>query len=175
MRNSSSAYGDEHRQARKERLDIIADKYGQPQCEVTGQRDDLQAHHAVPRLFNGPDAPSNYQILQGHFHQQVLHAACNVTDREKVKRRVQLTRELYKHILDEEKSKEIKAEIDYIDSHLIEEYIFNMLNKMQHHYRDKVIHLTLVSSFHTIKDLNIENERLRRQLAAHNTDSKVVE
>lgn len=177
----NEAYGQRHRDARAEKIKQIREKEGQAQCEVTGETEKLCAHHAVPRLFNGADIPSNYQLLQADFHQRVLHASCNVTNPDLVKERVILSRQLVKHILDEEKHQQIKEHIDFIDDQLIEEYIFNMLNKLQHQYREKVIHLTLVNSFKSVRDLHIENIKLRAEMQqmqakmdAHETSSEEV-
>lgn len=156
-----SEYGPEHRLAKGQKLSQMQEVA----CEVTGAKHNLEAHHSVPRLFNGPDHPSNYQILQQHFHQQVLHRACNIDDPKLIGKRVVITKRIAKHITDDEKLAELRPQMEDLDEVLIAEYISNMLNKLQHQYRERVLELTLVSSFKTIRDLNLENQRLRAQNA----------
>lgn len=123
-----------------------------PQCEVTGSRVRLNAHHVTPRLFNGPDMAANYMMLSEHFHTQVLHALCNVSDKELVGERVRLTHTIKKHILSDDKVAQAKERIDEIDDVLIDEYIHNKVNRLPHDVRERVIELTLIHSFKTIRD-----------------------
>lgn len=181
MRNKPNSYGQKHRDERAKKIQEVREREGKAQCEVTGDTERLEGHHSTPRLFNGPDIKSNYQILSSHFHQQVLHATCNVTDREKVKERVSLTKRLVKNIHNEEKRVEIHQRIDELDNELIDEYISNLMNKMQHQYRERVIHLTLVNSFKSVRDLHIENYRLeqenellKKKLEAYEANSRYV-
>lgn len=158
----NNKYGKDHREAKKRKFDSME----HVQCEMTGDTKNLNAHHAVPKLFNGPDHESNYQVLSSHFHHQVLHYTCNVSDKELVGERIKLTNTILKHILDGEKVASARQRIEEIDDVLIDEYISNMMNKMQHHYRDKLLYITLINSFKTIRDLNIENRILKAQMGA---------
>lgn len=158
----TSKYGEDHKKARQERIDMLSSQ----QCEVTGEEGTLNAHHNVPRLFNGPDHASNYVMLDSHFHQQVLHHAVNVNDPKLVGERVRLTNALIKHLLDDEKRPQIHQAIKQLDHHLIAEYVENMMNKLAYHYRERVIELTLQRSFETIRDLTIENTLLKKKLSA---------
>ena len=158
----SKKYGQPHREAKQRKLASM----DTVQCEMTGVKKPLEAHHTVPRLFNGPDHESNYQLLSSHFHHQVLHYTCNVSDNKMVGERIKQTNTLRKHILDDARSAEAKSKIDEIDESLIVEYIDNMMNKMSHHYREQIVRLTLINSFKTIRDLTIDNMRLKAQMAA---------
>lgn len=141
-------YGPEHRAAREEKLASMPVQ----QCQVTGSKNRLQAHHATPRLFNGPDIAANYIMLSEHFHTQVLHALCNVSEKELVAERVRLTNTIKKNILSDEKVKGTKERIDEIDDVIVDEYISNIMNKLPHDVRERVIELTLIHSFKTIRD-----------------------
>jgi len=141
-------YGPEHRKAKEEKIASM----GKVQCQVTGSQSRLNAHHNCPRLFNGPDLSANYVMLSEHFHTQVLHALCNVSDKELVAERVRLTNTIKKHILSDERVKVAKQRVDEIDDVLIDEYIHNTMNRLPHDVRETVIELTLIHSFKTIRD-----------------------
>lgn len=164
-------YGERHRQERQEKLESMEAQ----RCEVTSSEKQLEAHHAVPRMFNGPDLAANYQILTSHFHQQILHTACNIQDPKLVGHRTYLSNSIKKHILDDEKREKAHEEIRKIDKIMIAEYITNMLNKLAHTYREKVIELTLINNFETIRDLHIENMKLKKMMEAYPIPSHLVE
>lgn len=179
-------YGKRHREERQKKLDSM----DEARCEVTGKKGHLEADHVVPRLFNGPNHEKNYRMLQSHFHQKILHAACNVNDPKAVGRRVALTKKLQHAIrrLDEEAIAGLRAQIEQLDEYLIDQYIENMMNNLIHKYRDKVFKTTAIASFETIRDLTIESaikdeiikaqeeeiQRLRESLAI-DTDAVILE
>ena len=148
-------YGKRHREERQKKKDSLAEQ----RCEVTGQKGPLEAHHDVPRLFNGPNHRSNYTMLQSHFHQKILHAACNVDAPDIVRTRVGLTRKLQDQIntREFESIPHTREQIEDIDEYLIDQYIENMMNNLAHKFRDKVFKVTAVNSFKTIRDLTIEH------------------
>jgi len=148
-------YGKRHREERQKKKDTLAEQ----RCEITGKRGKLEAHHDVPRLFNDPNHHSNYTMLQSHFHQKILHAACNVDAPDIVRTRVELIRKLQAQINARQYDAipGTREQIEDIDEYLIDQYIENMMNNLAHKYRDKVFKVTAVNSFKTIRDLTIEH------------------
>lgn len=161
-------YGQEHRDAREKKIQSLGEN---PTCEVTKTPYQLEAHHNVPRLFNGPDHTSNYMMLNSTIHQKVLHNAANISDPQLVNERQNLTRQLMRSILDDEKREGFHTQIRHIDENLIGQYINNLLNRLPFHFREKIIELTLVSNFECIRDLSIEVELLKKRLQAITTSS----
>jgi len=154
MRNG---YGKQHREEREKKLEQMPT----PQCEITGKRHDLAAHHVVPRLFSGPDLQENYIILYRAFH-EYLHAVCNAKDSKLVGRRIHLANFIKKHIRDKEKTKIAKAQIAEIDEILMEEYVTNLIDKVGEEFKEMLV-LTVMSNFRTIRVLAIENEELKAE------------
>jgi len=155
-----NGYGPEHRAAKTKKLEAMPTQ----KCEITGNPNRLECHHAVPKLFSGPDNPYNYQVLTSGFHAW-LHHVCNVKDSKLVGQRLHLANFIQKHILSDQKVEIAKAQIEIIDRQLMTEYIDNLITKVAQEYKD-IIALTLLSNFETIRDLKIENQRLQAKLNA---------
>lgn len=163
MSQNSSKYGEQHRVERAKKLISMEEQ----KCQLTDMpTQPLEAHHVVNRLFNGPDLASNYAMLSNNVHQNVLHPICNVHEPQMVGERVRLTKALVHYILDDEKREKIHDQIRAIDKVLISEFINNLMNKLPHHFRERMIEITTISNYETIRDLNIENMKLKKQLEA---------
>jgi len=151
-------YGREHSGAKRDKLgelSVLA-------CEVTGSMSNLEAHHTVPKFFNGPDMKSNYQILAQDFH-QYLHYIVNVSNDQLVLMRKMESKKLWNAPLHEYAQK-AKSKIDAIDEILMAQFVDNLINKLAHDVREKVLYLTLLSNMKTIRDLTVENHTLKSQL-----------
>lgn len=159
-KKQSAKYGEEHKKARQERLESLPVQ----QCEVTGQRRDLTAHHQVPKMFDGPDMAQNYLILSKAFH-DYLHAICNVTDSDLIQKRISLAQYIRRHILDDVKREAGIKELDAIDNILMPEYIDNLVNTLAQEFH-QMIHLTILNNFHTIKHQAIKIAHLEAKQKA---------
>lgn len=152
-------YGREHTSAKREKLAEVFSL----ECEVTGEKGRLEAHHVVPKSFSGADTKSNYILLKDTFH-GYLHYCINVKEHdEQFFRRLGLAKKIWKNPLavDVERT---KHELDILDKLLIPIYIKNTMNNLTHNVREKVLELTLISNFETIRDLNIQVHQLKQQL-----------
>lgn len=150
-------YGNRHRQEKQKRID----QNGR-QCEYTGSTRNLEAHHAVPRLFNGADLASNYQILESTLH-NYLHQICNVTNNELVGKRIKASNYVKKHILEDEKREAGIDMIESLDNIMLAEYVARLVFLLEEEYKG-MIYLTMLSNAKAIRDLSIENYRLRSLL-----------
>lgn len=153
-------YGREHTSAKREKLaEVISRK-----CEVTGEQGNMECHHQVPKCFSGPDMKHNYVLLKDTFH-SYLHNAINVTGEEEIfYKRLGMAKKLWNNPLSQE-APELKRKISEIDSVLIPKYINNTINKLAYNVRDKVVELTMVSNYHTIRELNMKVHELEAKLA----------
>ena len=155
----SEKYGKNHSQAKKEKIASITPVT----CEVTGEKGPVEAHHTVLRSFGGPDLSSNYIILATSFHKYV-HDVCNVQDKEShFYQRKLLAQKYFQDPLQEHADK-FKKKIEDIDAVLMPQFIQNMLNNLSHNVREKVLELTLICNFSTIRDLNMKNHKLQAEL-----------
>lgn len=159
--NIMAKYGPEHRAAREEKLASMPVQ----QCEVTGSKRDITAHHVVPKMFDGPDKSENYMILAKGFH-DFLHAMSNVDNKNLVIERLNLSQVIKTNILNDLKVNEARTRIREIDNILMDEYVSNFIEKVGTHFSDAV-KLTILSNFHTIRELAIENRQLKAKLSAY--------
>lgn len=151
-------YGPEHRAARTQKLESLPTKA----CEVTGQTRDMEAHHVVGRLFDGPDKKENYLILSHAFH-KYLHSICDVDDKDLVQERVAMTYRIKNNLRDDQKVESAKQKIRRIDDILMPEYIYALVHVLGKEYKN-IVELTILSNFHTIRELTIENLQLKAKL-----------
>lgn len=151
-------YGPDHRAAKTEKLESLPTKA----CEVTGQYKALEAHHSVPRLFDGPNKKENYMILSHAFH-KYLHSICDVDDKELVQERTSMTYRIQNNLRDDQKVESAKQKIRRIDDILMPEYIYALVHVLGKEYKN-IIELTILSNFHTIRELTIENLQLKAKL-----------
>lgn len=149
-------YGNKHREERRKRLDQLDKK----QCELKNAP--LEAHHNVPRLFNGVDLASNYSMLHTVIH-NYLHQICNVTNTELVGERIKASNYTKKYILDDEKRQRGIDRIEELDNVMLAEYIARLVFNLSKDY-EGVLFMTLLSNAKTIRDLSIENLRLEKTL-----------
>lgn len=154
-------YGDEHKAARKARMDQLGPN---PRCEMTNQKKQLSAHHQVPKSFDGPDMEENYSMYSRAFH-EYLHAVCNVSDTELLQKRIQLSEYIKRNILDDEKRERGMRELYYLDKILMSEYINNMIDVLAKDFHD-IIFQTIYSNFQTIKKQAIQIHYLSTKLKA---------
>jgi hypothetical protein len=143
-------YGRDYRSARKEKLKDM--KY--PHCEVTAGTEHLEAHHNVPKLFNGADVKENLIILKRDFH-AYIHEVCNVKNNELVYQRQNIAKKMLQDI-NGLQAQHYKKQLDDIDEILMREYVDNMILGISDRYRDKILGLTLISQMQTIKTLTIK-------------------
>lgn len=155
MKSKPNPYGQAHREHRQKRIDRV----GKEECEFTGQpiENDAQCHHVVPRLFNGVDHESNYRILKGDVHQNMIHKLCNVDNPEVVRSRILYSKKLLQNILNDEVREEYHEKIRQIDDYLMQGYIDNKMNKLPYQHRENIIRNTMVSNYETVRDLTIMN------------------
>lgn len=125
-------------------------------CEITGAEDPLSTHHVQPRYLGGPDVKGNLQILEGEYHSNI-HQQTNSDHLDLLVQRNFLNKKLYKDPTNEK----IRTQLEAIDDILIAEYVEKLMN-IQGETRDKLIALTLESSFKSVRDLNIELRKWRR-------------
>lgn len=151
-------YGREHRDAKKERIEQL----GEGKCEITGEKKDLEGHHNSPKLFSGPDFASNYIILTKDFH-SYLHTICNVHNNELIGKRLHLANKINKEPTSPHFEYTKKA-LDKIDDELMREYISNQIMHIQGDVRDKLLEISLLSCYKTIRDLSIKNRQLEHEL-----------
>ncbi len=156
----SQPYGSEHREQRTKKLESM----DIPQCEITREKRNLEAHHVVPKSMNGPDLASNYQILSRAFH-DYLHDVCANDDCKLVQKRLNLAHFIKKNLLHEERVQPAKEAIRALDEILMKEYIEKLVRSLGDHYAD-IVELTLYNNFSTIRDLTIERDTLRARLDA---------
>lgn len=171
-------YGISHKEAKAEKIQ----KMTTPRCEMTNSKMNLQAHHVVPKLFNGPDLSQNYQILSKAFH-EYIHAICNVPNNSLVQRRINLARMLERNLMNPEKAPQLEQDLDDIDDVLIKNYVENMINNISGEYKDAMTSLTIQNNFHTIKkqaiiikkqELMLEHFRKLLQANAIEVDSRYL-
>jgi len=155
-------YGVEHREAKQEKA-IRTE--GEQECQVTGKKECLNAHHNVPKFFNGPDMSSNYIMLDESFH-RYLHYICNVTKNNLVGQRIMLTNKISKHIHDDSKVLDTLREMDKVDDKLIPEYIHNMMHGMPESVQELLTFHSLVSCFKTIRDMRVKIMQLEAKGAS---------
>lgn len=124
-------------------------------CEITGKEEPLSTHHSHPRYLGGPDVKGNLQILEGEYHSN-LHQQTNSDHLDLLVQRNFLNKKLYK----DPHNDKIRAQLEKVDDILIKEYVEKLMN-IQGETRDKLIALTLESSFKSVRDLNIELRKWR--------------
>ena len=124
-------------------------------CEVTGATDPLSTHHVLPRCFGGPDVKGNLQILEQDYHTN-LHNETISEHQDLLVQRNFLNKKLYKDPTNDK----IRAQLEKVDDILIKEYVEKLMN-IQGETRDKLIALTLESTFKSVRDLNIELRKWR--------------
>jgi hypothetical protein len=169
-----SGYGRTHHDAKQEKLALLVEPN---KCQVTGETGPLEAHHVVTRTHSGPDMASNYIMLKNTFH-SYIHSVMNVTgEDEKFYKRLGLAKKLWNNptALDTDTT---RSKIAEIDNTLIVQYINNTLNNLSHHVREKVLFLTLVANFETIRDLNFQNHKkdvIISQLMQENKSLKTLQ
>jgi hypothetical protein len=152
-------YGKQHTTAKHEKLAGVLS----PKCEVTNSTGKLECHHVVPKSFTGPDMKNNYILLKDTFH-GYLHYCVNVKEQdEQFYRRLGLAKRLWNDPLGS-RAESTHKELDVLDKLLIPIYIQNTMNKLQHNVRDKVLELTLISNYETIRDLTIKVHQLEAEL-----------
>lgn len=143
----NKAFYREQKTKRREEVDY--------QCEVTGATDPLSTHHVLPRCFGGPDVKGNLQILEQDYHTN-LHNETISEHQDLLVQRNFLNKKLYKDPTNEK----IREQLEKVDDILIKEYVEKLMN-IQGETRDKLIALTLESSFKSVRDLNIELRKWR--------------
>lgn len=122
---------------------------------MTGATDPLSTHHVQPRYLGGPDVKGNLQILEQDYHTN-LHNETISEHQDLLVQRNFLNKKLYKDPTNEK----IRAQLEKVDDILIKEYVEKLMN-IQGETRDKLIALTLESSFKSVRDLNIELRKWR--------------
>lgn len=144
----NKAFYREQKTIRREEVDYT--------CEVTGATEVLSTHHSHPRYLGGPDVKGNLQILEQNYHTN-LHNETISEHQDLLVQRNFLNKKLYKDPTNEK----IRAQLEKVDDVLIKEYVEKLMN-IQGDTRDKLIALTLESSFKSVRDLNIELRKWRR-------------
>lgn len=129
------------------------------QCEVTGQTEAIEAHHAVPRYLDGPDNKHNYQLLQKEFHRKLHEVTWSDNPHLIVERGMKK-----RQILNNPYNTSAKERLEELDRELVPEYIEKLMGNLPHQQRERVVEQTLVSNFHTIRDLNIQILQLRSDM-----------
>lgn len=144
----NKAFYREQKTIRREEVDY--------KCEITGAEAPLSSHHVQPRYLGGPDVKGNLQILEEGYHSD-LHKQTNSDHLDLLVQRNFLNKKLYKDPTNDK----IRAQLEKVDDILIKEYVEKLMN-IQGETRDKLIALTLESSFKSVRDLNIELRKWRR-------------
>lgn len=158
-------YDKEHRIARNETINDRG-----YQCEVTGDTTEIEAHHVVPRSFDGPDMKENYQLLQKEFHKKI-HEVTKTTHPQLHYERQHIKRSLLKNPDNEQYRERIRA----IDNDIMPEYIGRLIRDLPEEYQKLVIEQTMVSNFHTIRELTIELLSVRKQLEEATTPQNIIQ
>ena len=154
----SRKYGPDHTRAKRETIDRKGE-----QCEVTGMKDDIEAHHAVGKYLGGPDNTYNYQLLHKDFHKE-LHDITATDYADLLPKRKQLQSRIIKNPNNEKAREELQG----IDNILVREFVHKLLNGFPEDIQEVINQSTLECAFHTIKDLTLTIEQLRAQINAVN-------
>jgi len=101
-------------------------------------------------------------ILSHAFH-QYLHSICNVDNKDLVQDRISMTYRIQNNLRDDHKVNSAKQRIRQIDDQLMPEYIYALVHVLGKEYQN-LIELTILSNFHTIRELTIENLQLKAKL-----------
>jgi len=129
------------------------------ECEITGEKENIQAHHSQPRYLGGPDHKSNYILLEKDFHMMLHDKTWSrnpklIEERSKVK----------KYLVKDPDNEQARKRLEEIDGVLMPEYIHKLINKLPHEIREKVVEATLLSSFCSVRDLTMQVLDLRKQV-----------